>query len=391
MDLDLGHTYDAFRYEVRVFAEAAWVTPDEAGRAAAERDFRIRAAEAGYLYAYVPREYGGGGGGHDQLKATIVREELARIGAPGELDGIGTRMLVPTLLAKGADWQKEKFIRPTLLGDFFWCQGYSEPGSGSDLASLKTKAELVGDEWIINGSKIWTSGAHRADYMFILVRSEPDAAKHQGISYLLLDMKTPGITIRPLKQIHGDSDFNQVFFDDVRTPSHWIVGERGGGWNVSRVTVAFERAMINGPDAMDPLIDRLKRLARTTFRDGRPLMEREDIIQAFGILEGHRLAHRYSVMRQNSMDSVGQNPGIATLVNKLYGTDIGLKIAELAQEIQGDNNLLMPAEGTSRENMDWPYWIMRSLGTTIAGGTSNIQRNIIAERGLGLPRDASQQ
>lgn len=386
MNLDIGIEYEAFRDDVRRFLAENW----QAGTAVTSevaRAFRLKAIQAGLLYRHIPVEYGGAGGGHDPIKAMLVRQEFDALGAPGELTGIGPRMLAPTLVARGQPWQKERFIAPTLLGDYIWCQGYSEPGSGSDLASLSTRATLEDDEWVINGQKVWTSHAHYADYMFVLVRTEPDAPRHQGISYLLLDMKrTRGITVRPLRQMHGASGFNEVFFDNVRTPADWIVGQRGEGWQVARTTLSFERASINAPDMMDALFTKLKAVAQTTVRDGQPLLAQEYFQQAFATLEGHLLSHRYSVARQRSMDAVGQPPGLATLCNKLYGTDIGLRLAELAQEVIGDGGLLMPGEGATSEHMDWPFWIMRSLGVTIAGGASNVQRNIIAERGLGLPR-----
>ncbi|MGE4243471.1 acyl-CoA dehydrogenase family protein [Ramlibacter sp.] len=388
MHLELGAEYEAWRGEVREFLRAHWPAGHESTPEAA-RELRRKAIGAGLLYRHIPREYGGGGGGFDSLRSQVVREEFDAAGAPGELGGIGPRMLAPTLVARGAEWQKQKFIAPTLLGDFVWCQGYSEPGAGSDLASLRTRAKLDGEAWVIDGQKVWTSHAHYADYMFLLARTEPDATKHRGISYLLLDMKSPGITVRPLRQMHGASGFNEVFFDGVRTPADWIVGERGAGWSVTRTTLGFERASINAPEFMESLFRRLLALARTTVRDGAPLMAQDRFQQAFAKLEAQVLSHRWSVARQRSMDAAGEDPGLATLLNKLYGTDIGLRIAELAQEVVGDGGLLMPGEGVTSENMDWPFWIMRSLGVTIAGGASNIQRNIIAERGLGLPREAA--
>ncbi|MDO8277083.1 MAG: acyl-CoA dehydrogenase family protein [Burkholderiaceae bacterium] len=387
MNLNIGAGYEAFRDEVRRFLAANW----QAGTRANPQEiraFRGKAIAAGLLYRHIPVAYGGAGGGYDSIKAMLVQQEFERVGAPGEITGIGPRMLAPTLVARGQAWQKERFIAPTLLGDYVWCQGYSEPGSGSDLASLSTRAVLDGDHWLINGQKIWTSHAHYAHYMFVLVRTEPDAPRHQGISYLLLDMKTPGITVRPLRQMQGASGFNEVFFDNVRTPADWIVGQRGEGWSVARTTLSFERASINAPEMMSALFDKLKALAASTVRDGSPLLAQAHFQQAFAALEAHVLSHRFSVTRQRSMDAVGQSPGLATLCNKLYGTDIGLRIAELAQEVIGDGGLMMPGEGVTSDNLDWPFWIMRSLGVTIAGGTSNVQRNIIAERGLGLPRQA---
>lgn len=386
MDLSLGTENDAFREELAVFLQQEWSSLDPGAKDA--RTFRLKAIEKGYLYRHVPVAYGGSGQSPDPIKSMIVRDAFEAAGAPGELTTIGAKMLAPTLVARGADWQKDRFVAATLLGDITWCQGYSEPDAGSDLASLRTSAVLDRDHWVINGQKIWTSGADTADYMFVLARTEPDAPKHKGISYLLLDMKGPGVTVRPLRQMNGAANFNEVFLDEARAPADWIVGERGHGWSVARTTLSFERASINSPAFIDDLLRRLKAQAKTTVRDGRPLIEDDRIIEAFGVLEGHALAHRYSVMRQVSMDSAGQDPGLSTLVNKLYGTDLGLRIAELAQDLVGDHGLLMPVDGVTQKDNDWSYWILRSLGVTIAGGASNIQRNIIAERGLGLPRDA---
>lgn len=224
--------------------------------------------------------------------------------------------------------------------------------------------------------------------MFLLVRTEPDAPRHRGLSYLLLDMKSEGLTVRPLKQMHGLSDFNEVFFDGVRTPADWIVGNRGEGWSVAGATLKFERTVINPPDVVARQFDALRELARNTIRYGRPLLEDSHFQQAFAKLEGFVLSHTYSVMRQNSMEAAGQSPGLASLLNKLCGAQVGLQIAALAPEVIGSGGFLMPANGVTLESVDWPFAIMRSLATTIAGGASNIQRNIVAERGLGLPRAA---
>ena len=218
MDLSYGADYETFREQVREFVAAHWSRKDarDSQRIA---EFRLRATEAGYLYRNIPRRFGGSEQPADVLRAQVIQEEFSRKRAPMEAAGNGVRMLVPTLLECGAEWQQEKFIPPTVRGEIDWAQGYSEPGSGSDLASVRTRGELVDGEWIVNGQKIWTSRAHLCRYMFALVRTEPDAPKHQGISYLLLDLHQPGVTIRPLKQITGQSTFNEVFFDDVRTPA----------------------------------------------------------------------------------------------------------------------------------------------------------------------------
>ncbi len=304
-------------------------------------------------------------------------------------------MLVPTLLDRGEEWQKEKWIRDTITGKVVWCQGYSEPGSGSDLASLKTRGELVGDEWVINGQKIWTSGADRADYMFCLVRTEPEASKHAGISYLLIDMHQPGVDARPLRQMTGGSTFNEVFLTDVRTPKDWIVGKPGEGWIVSRTTLKHERNSIGNAANTTAAFEALVRFAKRGVVDGVPALERPEFRQRIAALEGHVLAHQYSGYRQLTRDARGQSNGVITMMNKLIGNNISDEQARLAFDLLGDDALLMAGERAlpggpgPRNNRSWVTTYMSSLGGSIAGGTRNIQRNVIGERGLGLPRDAA--
>ena len=391
MDLSYGAENEAFRLEVRAFLAAEWRA--EAAKGPGGKDavkaFRRRATEAGYLNRAIPRRYGGSEQPADVLKAQIIREEFGRARAPMEVGGNGLNMLVPTLLERGEDWQKERFVRPTVEGDFIWAQGYSEPGSGSDLASIRTRGELVDGEWVIQGGKIWTSQGDRSRYMFALVRTEPDAPKHAGISYLLIDLRQPGVTIRPLRQMTGEAGFSQVFFDDVRTPADWIVGRRGEGWQVSRTTLKHERGSIGGADRSLELVDKLVQLARAATRFGRPAIEDREIRQDLAALEGWALAQKYTAYRQFSLAAAGKDAGIVPLLNKLYGTDIGHEAARIAQELIGPAALIQPAPpGTGpRGDEKWLDQIMGSLGVAIAGGASNIQRNIISERGLGLPRD----
>ncbi|MBW8814214.1 MAG: acyl-CoA dehydrogenase family protein [Caulobacterales bacterium] len=393
MDLELGSEYEAFRQEVAAFLAAHWPPAKETDARAAASAFRERAVARGYLYRSIPKAYGGSEQAPDPLKGRVIREEFARVGAPGELQGPGVSMLVPTLLACGADWQKERFVAPTLRGEIVWCQGYSEPGAGSDLASLRTRGALEGESWVISGQKVWTTMAHLADYMFILVRTEPDAAKHDGISYLLLDMKQPGVTVRPLKQMTGGREFNEVFLDGARTPKDWIVGERGRGWQVSRTTLKHERDTVGGQSRTEDMFGKLVELAKDAQREGQPALASGDVRQELARIEAYVLAQRYSAYRQMSMDLAGQDAGLIGVLNKLNGTMIGHHIANLAQDLIGDAALLMPPQGRGgnrRGDEKWVNQIMGSLGVAIAGGASNIQRNVIAERGLGLPRDGAE-
>ena len=397
MDLSYGSEAEVFRKTVSKFLDDNWpLSEDEKkgldfGEQAAI--FQARATEAGYLYRSIPKKYGGSEQPADVITAQIIREEFSRRWAPMEVRGIGTMMLVPTLLERGEEWMKDKWVQQTLQGKVKWCQGYSEPGSGSDLASLKTKGELIDDEWVINGQKIWTTGAHDADMMFILVRTEPDAPKHAGISYLLLDMHQPGVEVRPLRQMTGTVDFNEVFFNNAKTPKDHIVGKRGEGWNVSRTTLKHERNSIGATAQTDAQFKGLIKIAKNAKIDGKPAIENQAVRQQLSILEGHILAHKYSGFRHLTADATGSDVGILRLMTKLYSTEIGHMVAKIAMDLIGDEGMLGAGNAAlgaiPRGNQSWIGQYMYSLGIAIAGGTANIQRNVISERGLGLPRDAA--
>ena len=388
MDLSFGPENEAFRTSVATFLREAWKPVDvpRSDLPAYVKAFRRKATEAGYLYRAIPKRYGGSERAPDVLKAQVIRDEFARTRAPMEVPGNGMNMLVPTLLDRGEEWQRERFIPPTVAGEIQWAQGYSEPGSGSDLASVRTRGDLVGDHWVITGQKLWTSGGDRSQFMFALVRTEPEAAKHAGISYLIIDMRQPGVTVRPLRQMTGGSEFAEVFLNEAVTPADWIVGRRGEGWAVSRSTLKHERASIGSADRSEELVSKLVELARDTGRIGDPVIR-----QALSALEGWALAHKYSAYRQFSLAAEGREPGLIGLLMKLLVTDIGHEAARIAQELIAEDALLHPApagtKGRGREK--WQDQIIGSLGVSIAGGASNIQRNIIAERGLGLPRDTT--
>ena len=391
MDLSYGTEAETFRADVRAFLAAQWQPGDRRKADLREyvRQFRRAAIEQGYLYRSVPKRYGGSEQLVDVIKAQVIREEFGRARAPMEVAGNGVNMTVPTLLEKGTEEQRELFIRKTIEGDYVWGQGYSEPGSGSDLASVRTKGELSADgaKWIINGQKIWTSQGGGATHMFMLVRTEPDAPKHDGITYLLIDLNQPGVTRRPIRQMtgaEGDGTFYEFFFDNAETPVGWQVGERGQGWYVSRTTLKHERAAIGGADGLGAQCRKLVDLAKEVGRIGDPLV-RDRLKQ----IEGAVMAHRYTSFRLFSCQAAGEEPGKVQLMMKLLLTEIGHEMALLAQELIGEEGLVEPDEGGKgkRGPNKWLDQIMGSLGNSIAGGASNIQRNIIAERGLGLPRD----
>lgn len=380
MNLRYGPEHDSFRAELREFLAREWRPEADVGV------FRQRAVDAGYFYRSVPRRYGGSEQPPDMLKARIIDEELERAEAPGEVRGSGVQMLVPTLLERGEEWQKERFIAKTLSGEYKWAQGFSEPGSGSDLASLRTRAELRDGKWIINGQKVWTSYARQCQYMFALVRTEPDAPKHQGISYLLIDLRQPGIDIRPMKQINGGNDFNEVFFADATTPADWIVGQRGEGWSVSKSLLKHERNMLGGVERSESMFESLVSLARRATYKGELAIRDPWVRDRLAALKGELEVQRCSSYIQMTRELSGEGGGLLQMMNKLAQSNFAAAIAEVSNAILEDEALLSPIGNRRPGNERWVGQYMNSLAAAIAGGTSNIQRNIIAERGLGLPR-----
>jgi len=399
MDLRYNETYEAFRTQVREFLNEHWTSADRAASGeevligsitkpgARETEFRLKAIEAGYLYRGVPRNYGGAEQPFDPFKSAIIREEFKRARAPREMIGQGPSMLVPTLLEHGTEEQKRRFVRDTLLGQILWCQGYSEPGAGSDLASLRTKGELVGDHWVVNGQKIWTSNAAEAEWMFALVRTEPDAPKHEGISYLLIDMKSPGIDVRPLRQMTGESDFNEVFLENVRVPQGNIVGKRGQGWVVNRSTLSHERAFIGGTDFIRRTFDGVAMLAQAVELRGAPAVKDPAIRAKLVELETRLLAAEYQGLRLLTLQAKNQEAGISALVPKLNTSRLMYDITLAAMDVLGDRGALANGEMAAPAMGMFVHAYMWAFGMLIGGGTANIQRNIIAERGLGMPRD----
>jgi len=339
--------------------------------------------EAGYLALSWPKEYGGQA--MDPVRQAIVNEEMVRTRAPGPIGG-GISLLGPTLITWGNEEQKRRYLPKILSAEEIWCQGYSEPGSGSDLASLRTRAEIVGDEFVVNGQKIWTSSAHYSDWMFCLVRTDPQAPKHRGISYILIDMKTPGITVRPLVQMTGDRGFNEVFFDNVRVPRENLVGKVKEGWMVANTTLFHERNALGSTVTTQRLFNRLKVLAGSVVRNGKPMTKDPVFRQRLADLEIRVESMKYHMLRQLTDSIHERKPGIAAMVNKLVGTELNHDLSTAAMEVLGDYSMLARGEESALDRGFWPYEWMFSLGLVIGGGTSHIQKNIIAERGLRMPK-----
>lgn len=387
MDLSFGPEYDAFRDEVRAFISNH---KDKAPRANSGDAIAWQKTliEHGYTARTIPKEYGGYGAEPDILKSRIIAEEFSHSGVHQGLGGQGISMLVPTLLEMGTEAQKQQFIAPTIHGEMVWCQGYSEPGAGSDLASLRTSAVLDGDEWVINGQKIWTSTAHLADWIFCLVRTEPEAKKHHGISFLLFRMDTPGIEIRPLVDMTGAANFNEVFFTDVRVPKDQIVGNRGQGWQVANAVLGHERDMLGNPNAALARLNALTELMKTETIAGNRLIDHPVYRDRLMQIQGRIMSLRFNDMRiLSSRLNPGQDAALARLIVKLQGTELRHDLEGLAIDIMGEIGLAYEDNPYLRSSGSWQNQYMYYLGLIIGGGTSQIQKNIISERGLGMPRE----
>jgi acyl-CoA dehydrogenase len=338
-----------------------------------------RMAERGWTAPTWPRPYGGGGLS-DEL-AGVLRDEMRRLGCRPPLKSLGLWMLGPALLEYGSEEQKRAHLPRIVRGEVRWCQGYSEPEAGSDLASLRTRALLDGDEYIVSGRKIWTSHAHLADWMFCLVRTDPDAPKHQGISFLLVDMSSAGISVRPIRLISGASSFCETTFDDVRVPAHNLVGRPNHGWEVAKAVLEFERALISEiRDERSIDGDAPEELARTYGVLDDPIL-RDRITQ----LNIDLLANRLTVHRAREAARLRGSPGPETSMLKLYGTEVSKRRYELMVAIAGYRGLGWSGDGFTAEELSRTRAWLRSRASSIEGGSSEIQLNIIAKRVLGLP------
>ena len=352
----------------------------------AARDWQRRIWEAGYVGLPWPREYGGQSATLTQQ--VIVAEELARAQLPPLINVIGLSIFGPTLILHGTEAQKRRFLPKLLAAEELWCQGFSEPGAGSDLPSLRTRAVLEGDHFVVTGQKVWTSLAAISDWCFLLARTNPDAPKREGISYLLCDMKSPGLTVRPLRNAGGGQHFSEMFFDGVRIPRENLVGELHGGWKIARSTLDNERSGLSGVVSLEGALDRLWRLAAGTQRGGRPALEdpltRQHLAQYWIELEGLR----YLGFRALSDQLAGRQPGPSAAVGKLFAGKLRQKMAKEALDIAGPLAPLTKKSPHAPGKGRLVAGYFDSLGYSIGGGTSEIMHNVIAERVLGLPRSS---
>tara|TARA_B100000927_G_scaffold273398_1_gene251784 strand:+ start:261 stop:1463 length:1203 start_codon:yes stop_codon:yes gene_type:complete len=391
MNLNAGPEYVDFKENVLSFLEE---NKHMAGKARTpvrpsneELKWQKKLIDNGYAARTIPKEYGGYGADSDVLKSRIIAEEFSKANIPMGMANQGISMLVPTLLELGSDDQKNDWISKTISGEVIWCQGYSEPGSGSDLASLQTKAIVDGDDFIINGQKIWTSGAQIADMMFCLVRTEPDAPKHKGISYILIDMNTPGIEVRPLMTMTGHAEFNEVFFTDVRVPKNQIVGKRGEGWYVANATLTHERGMLGDPNQSATRLNEIIDLMQQETINGEKLINNPVHLDRLMKLQARVLSMSFNSLRLLTASHKKLDAKMAKLIVKLNGCQLNHDLAGFAIDLLGELGTIYGKSNHDHGSGKWQWKYMFDLGLIIGGGTAQIQKNIISEAGLGMPRE----
>jgi alkylation response protein AidB-like acyl-CoA dehydrogenase len=349
-------------------------------------EWRSNLVDRGWIAPAWPKEYGGAG--LDIMQQFIMNQEFAEAGAP-QMGGMSVGWAGPTIIIHGTEEQKADHLPRILSGEAQFCQGFSEPGAGSDLAGLSTRAVKDGDDFIINGQKIWTSGAQNASWMFMLARTNPDAPKHRGITYFLLEMKSPGITVQPLVQMSGGAGFNQVFFDNVRVPAKNVVGEVNRGWYVGTTTLDFERSSIGSAVGTRKNVERIIEQARETRSERYNKLDRNPLVRlelADRMIDAH-LATMLSY-RVVHLQNVGMIPNYEASLAKLFSSELSQRIARTTMKLIGLYGLATDSQSEYAPNRgQYPRSYLASVAATIGGGTSEIQRNIIAKRGMGMPRD----
>ena len=342
-----------------------------------------RMASRGWTAPTWPSEYSGGGLASDELQ--VLEDEMRRINAPAPLGGHGLTMIGPAILEFGTEDQCMEHLPPIVRGEIRWCQGYSEPGAGSDLASLQCRADEDGDDYIINGSKIWTSGANEADWIFCLVRTDFNAPKHQGISFIVLDMETPGVTVSPIELISGSSEFCQTFFDNVRVPKGQLIGNPGEGWTVGKRLLQYERSSIGGRGGTRQKARTIDEIAKDYCGASNGKIARADIRDRIVRQNIDDAAYQLTIRRSFEEAASNAAPSFLSSFFKYYGTEQNMRRQDLMMDILGSQGLGWAGEGFSGFERGSTRGWLRSKANSIEGGTSEVQLNIIAKRVLGLP------
>jgi alkylation response protein AidB-like acyl-CoA dehydrogenase len=393
MDLNLNAEEREFRDELRVWLEAnvpkdwaEWREKPLEESFSYLRAWQRKLHEGRWAAVSWPKEYGGRSA--TLMQQAIFWEEMARVEAPSMANALGLGLIGPTIIAFGTEAQKKRFIPKILSAEEIWCQGFSEPNAGSDLASLQTEARLEGDHYVVNGQKVWTSYGWVADWCELVVRTDPSVPKHKGLTVLLVDMKSPGVEVRPLRQMTGESEFNELFFRDVRVPAENVLGKVNDGWNVAISTLMFERGSYGARLHLlfKRNIDRLIDLSRTFQRNGQPAcrdaLVRQKLAQCYAEIEIMRLNQLRAFSR---ITSTGV-PGPEGSIQKIFWSELNQRLQQIAQEIFGPFGQLVAGDSRAVDNGIWSYGYLRTRGNTIEAGTSEVQRNIIGHFVLGLPR-----
>ena len=375
----------AFRQEARVWLTANIPSKeeldglDEVGRA---KLWQMRKYEAGWACIRWPREYGGRGA--SAMEQVIWNQEESSFRTPASVFAIGQGMAAPTMMAWATEEQKRRYLPPLASGEHVWCQLFSEPAGGSDLAALRTRAEKDGDEWVVNGQKIWTSGAHFSDYAILVVRTDPEVPKHKGLTYFFVDMKSPGIETKPIRQISGESNFNEVYFTDVRIPDDHRLGAVGQGWQVAITTLMNERLAIGGGGGLG--FKQVFELAQRLTIDGRPAIEDHSVRARLADWYAQESGLRFAGYRAMSALSRGEIPGPENSIGKYVGASKTQDMASFAIDLLEMSGVVSDPELSSHSGI-FQYAFMGAPGLRIAGGTDEIMLNILAERVLGMPQD----
>lgn len=391
MDFRFTASDETFRQEIRAFVRAEWpggtgdasVDSDEEYRV--ERAFEKKLADRGWLTLAWPAEYGGAGASH--VRQAIMKEECSYFRAPigGGPGGQATGLVGPAIMAHGTEEQKARFLPPIAAGDVYWCQGFSEPDAGSDLASVQTRAERTGDTYALNGHKVWTSGAAYADWIHVLARTDPEAPKHKGISYLLVDMKSPGVSFRPIQELTGRSGFYETFFENVSVPKENLLGRENEGWYVATTTLGFERSGVNRVGAIRRSFDDLVSYVKDTPSAERPYQPEHTA----SLLAEHRIeieVARWLAYRVAWMQDQGSQPTYEASVVKTFATELAQRLANTAVNVLGlPGTLMLSSRRAPLEGLP-SFTYLLTAHWSISAGTNEIQRNIVAQRGLGLPR-----
>jgi len=393
VDFEYTLQEETFRQELRAWLEvnpldgydpATFLHLDQDERFAIQLAWQKKLYRAGWVGIHWPKAYGGRGA--TVMEQTIYRQEMVRAQMPEVANFMGIRIAGPTLIHWGTEEQKQRYIPTILNAEEIWCQGYSEPNAGSDIASLQTRAVEEGDDFVINGQKVWTSYAQYARFCLLLARTDPGAPKHKGISCFVVDMRTPGVTVRPLRQINGDAEFNEVFFDNVHVPKANLVGEKNQGWQVAMTTLMFERVTFDVLSPVEAVIQRLievvKKAAAGTLVVEIDAAVRQQVARFYVELQ----AIKYSSLRQLTRQLRGEPPGPESSLVKLAASEMNMRVVQFATALLGAAGQVLSG---SEQGISDGYWMHCALSThlyTIAGGTSEIQRTILGERVLGLPK-----